>query len=84
MKKSYSSFEEINRDLQILKIQRELHYQKILSSADDLKEELSPERIIKNTFSSLIGQVRSSGGIQAILISTVLKYFFNRKKSKNK
>lgn len=84
MKKSYSSFEEINRDLQILKIQRELHYQKILSSADDLKEELSPDRIIKNTFSSLIGQVRNSGGIQALLITSVLKYFFNRKKSKNK
>jgi hypothetical protein len=84
MRKIYSSFEEINGDLQILKIKRELHYQKILSSADDLKEGLSPDRIIKNTFSLLIGQVRNSGGVQALLITSILKYFFIRKRSNKK
>lgn len=40
-KKIYSSYDEINRDLEILNLERKLHYDKIKQSIDDLKENLT-------------------------------------------
>ncbi|WP_267740216.1 DUF6327 family protein [Myroides injenensis] len=82
MRSSYSSFEQINEDLKILKVKRDFHYQKVFRSIDNIKEELAPERIIKNTLGSVTSYVTSSGRIQAFFITAVLKYFFNRKSRK--
>ena len=40
----YSSYSEIELDLQILKIEREIQYQKIVLSIDKTKESILPFR----------------------------------------
>lgn len=40
-KKVYSSYDEIDRDLEILDIERKLHYYKVKRSIEDLKEHLT-------------------------------------------
>lgn len=45
-KRVYSSYDEIDRDLEILDVERKLHYYKVKRSVDDLKEHL--------TFSNLV------------------------------
>lgn len=62
--KIYSSFEEIELDLQILKVQREIHAQKIKLNLEKTGENLKPINLLedyigesnRNTF-SLIEQV---------------------------
>ncbi|TSJ46483.1 DUF6327 family protein [Fluviicola chungangensis] len=62
--KIYSSFEEIELDLQILKVQREIHAQKIKLNLEKTGENLQPINLLqdyigesnRNTF-SLIEQV---------------------------
>lgn len=62
--KIYSSFEEIELDLQILKVQREIHVQKIKLNLEKTGENLKPINLLedyigesnRNTF-SLIEQV---------------------------
>lgn len=62
--KIYSSFEEIELDLQILKVQREIHAQKIKMNLEKTGENLQPINLLqdyigesnRNTF-SLIEQV---------------------------
>lgn len=78
MRKTYSSFEEINNDLQILKIQRDIHYHKIFRSVDNIKAELAPDNIVRNTFGSVTSFVKGSNNTQALIISAALKYFFKR------
>lgn len=80
IKKTYQSIDEINKDLNILRIKRDLHYQKIFRSVDVIKQELTPDQILKNTMGSLVTYVRSSGSFQAFIITTILKKFFNRNK----
>lgn len=46
MRKSYSSFEQINQDLQILRIEREIHYQKINLAFDELKEDVADRKSV--------------------------------------
>jgi len=50
--KKYSSYAEIDRDLEILKLQKELHYQKIALSIEKTKENLSPKSILNEVFAS--------------------------------
>ncbi|MGS4345892.1 DUF6327 family protein [Myroides odoratus] len=78
MRKSYSSIEQINRDLQILRIEREIHYQKINLAVDQLREEIAPQNLIKNTLGSAGSLLKNSGGIQTLLVTSILKYFIRK------
>ncbi|MHC5310727.1 DUF6327 family protein [Myroides sp. LJL116] len=82
IKKSYSSIEDINKDLNILRIKRELHYQKIFQSVDIIKEELTPDQLLKSSVGSMVTYVKSSGSFQAFIITTILKQILNRRKNK--
>lgn len=87
MKTKYNSYQEIDRELQILKIQREIHIQKMLRSSREVKQTLMPLNLIKTSFSSF-RQTKSlfgnSGGIKTILISALIKFALNRFLKKNK
>ena len=43
-KKKYSSYAEIERDLEILKVEKEIYYQKMLLSIDKTKESILPSK----------------------------------------
>ncbi len=44
--KKYSSYAEIEKELEILKVEREIHYQKMLLSVDKTKESIVPSKAI--------------------------------------
>lgn len=52
--KVYSSFEEIDKDLKILKLQTEIDKEEIKLSIDQAKESLSPVSLIGSTIGSII------------------------------
>lgn len=79
--KKYSSYAEIDRDLEILKIEKEIHYQKILLSIDKTKESIIPSKsvsfigdIYKKVFSGTIG------GILKAAIPYAINWYINRKR----
>jgi len=78
MRKSYSSFEQINHDLQILRIEREIHYQKINLAVDQLREETAPQNLIRNTLGSAGSLLKNSSGVQTLLVTSMLKYFIRK------
>ena len=47
-KKVYSSFEEINRDLKILKLQKDIDLEEVKLSYHEVKNSLSPVGLIAN------------------------------------
>lgn len=78
MRKSYSSFEQINHDLQILRIEREIHYQKINLAVEQLREETAPQNLIRNTLGSAGSLLKNSSGVQTLLFTSILKYFIRK------
>ena len=79
--KKYSSYAEINHDLEILKIEKEIHYQKILLSIDKTKENILPSKSVsfvgdlyQNVFSG------SLGTILKIAIPYAVNWYINRKR----
>ena len=77
----YSSYAEIELDLQILKIEREIQYQKIVLSIDKTKESILPFRKVNKILESV--STFSSGKYGTILktlIPIVINWYIKRKR----
>ena len=53
MAKKYSSYDQINSDLEMIKLEREIHLQYILLNVDKTKESLQPENLFREALASL-------------------------------
>ncbi|WP_394355199.1 DUF6327 family protein [Nonlabens antarcticus] len=57
--KVYSSFEQIDRDLEILQLEKKIDYEKMKLDLTDVKESLSPSHIASNAWDNLSHNVLS-------------------------
>ncbi|HCQ14468.1 DUF6327 family protein [Flavobacterium sp.] len=79
--KKYSSYAEIEQDLEILKLEKEIYYQKMLLSIDKTKDSILPSKSI-----SLIGNLYQKvfsgtyGTILKLVIPYVFNWYINRKR----
>lgn len=81
--KKYSSYAEIDHDLKILEVEREIYYKKTLSSIDKTKETLIPSKTA--SFVGDVIQKATSGSIGTILkiaVPFAVNWFINRKRGK--
>lgn len=79
--KKYSSYAQIELELEILKIEREINLQKIILDVEKTKESLLPKNIIK----SFLGDYKSilsdySGTIVNIAIPLLINWLTKRKR----
>lgn len=72
--KKYLSYAEIDHDLKILKVEREIHYQKIVTGIDKTKQNIIPSRSV-----SLVGEIykKATGGIVGTVLKIAVPYAFN-------
>jgi len=79
--KKYTSFAEIDLDLKIIEIEKEIRYYKLLKSIDNVKESIFPTKAI-TLLTNLYDNVFS--GTYGTIIKTIvpfgIKWFMNRKK----
>lgn len=73
--KVYYTYDQINRDLEILKVQKDLTYQKFLKELDETKESLKPKNIIGDTPKKVINVL---GILSGPLKSTLLTFLFKK------
>ncbi|MBA4317125.1 MAG: hypothetical protein C0412_01880 [Flavobacterium sp.] len=79
--KKYSSYAEIELELEILKLEKELNLQKIKLNVEKTKESLLPKNIIKSflgDYKSILSN--SSGMILNIAIPLLINWFTKRKR----
>lgn len=79
--KKYSSYAEIELELEILKVEKELNLQKIKLNVEKTKESFLPKNIIK----SFLGDYKTilsdySGTILNIAIPLLINWFTKRKR----
>lgn len=79
--KKYSSYAAIDHDLEILKIEKEISYQKIVLSVQKTKDAITPENIINGFLApykeAIPNRFRS---ILQTIVPFLISYFLNRKK----
>ena len=75
--KVYSSYDEINRDLEILKVEKDLAYAKFKRSLDETKESLEPMNMIGETPKKILGVLGAfSGPIKSAILTFLFKKIF--------
>ena len=81
--KRYSSYEEIERALEIMMVKKELNFQKTVLSVQKTKENLQPLNIIKGflgDYKSIL--TKSSGAVFNIIVPILAQWFTNKKRGK--
>jgi hypothetical protein len=79
--KKYSSYAQIELELEILKLEKELNLQKIKFNVEKTKESLAPKNIIKSFFGDYKAMLsNSSGTILNIAIPLLINWFTKRKR----
>jgi hypothetical protein len=79
--KKYSSYAQIENDLEILKIEKKIHYHKILLGIDKTKESLVPSKamsFVGNVYENVFSGV--TGTIIKTLIPIAISWYKNRKR----
>ena len=74
MAKKYSSYDQINFDLEMIKLEREIHLQYILLNVEKTKESLQPENLFREALASLKCKFSNSYGM---ILQIVIPYFIN-------
>lgn len=81
MAKKYSSYDQINSDLEMLKLEKEIHLQHILLNIDKTKESLQPENLFQEAIASLQLKLSNSYGmILQIAIPYLINWLINKKR----
>jgi uncharacterized membrane protein len=79
--KKYSSYAQIEKELEILRIEKEIHYQRMLLSVEKTKESILPSKtvsLVENVYDKVFSG--SFGTILKIAIPYVINWFINRKR----
>lgn len=77
--KKYASYADIDRDLEILKLEKEIYYQRMSQSMHDTKESLSPGNLVGGVPKAALGFLGNLGGpIKGIAVNFLLNKFFKK------
>ncbi len=70
----YSSYNQIDKELEILNLEKQINYQKLLISIDKTKECLLPSKTI-----TVLGDLyqKTFSGTYGLLLKLVIPYIFN-------
>lgn len=75
--KVYRSYNEINRDLEILKVEKDLAYAKFKRSLNETKESLEPMNMIGETPKKILGVLGTlSGPLKSAALTWLFKKIF--------
>jgi len=79
--KKYASYAEIERDLEILKIEKQVSYQKLVLSFQKTKESITPQNIVGGLFSSAKEYISDSyPKILESILPFAINWFINKKR----
>ena len=81
MAKKYASYDQIELELQILKLEKEINYQKLVFSIQKTKESITPQNLLKGFVDSYKNSLSSSyGSILSLAIPYIIKWYQNKKR----
>ncbi|WP_297800175.1 DUF6327 family protein [Arenimonas sp. GDDSR-1] len=67
-RKTYSSFEQIDQELEILALEKELRQIQLRQAAGKAAEALKPGNLLMESLGPVGGMVRNSGAVQKVLM----------------
>lgn len=82
MKKSYTSFEEIDQQLEILKLEREIQMRKMGLGIENISSAITPGNLAKTGIMNLASTVQGSTNFKSALATLFIKFIVKQLKRK--
>ena len=80
-RKKYSSYSGIDRDLEILKLEKDINYHKLVLSIQKTKENITPQNIVSGFVSYYTDYfINSYPQILQSILSFIIGWFINKKR----
>lgn len=77
----YSSYASIDRDLEILKLEKEISYQKLVLSIQKTKDSVTPENIVSGFLEPYKIEIPNAAKtIMRTVLPYIISYLLNRKR----
>jgi len=79
--KKYSTYAEIDRDLEILKLEKEIQYQKLVLGIQKTRESFTPQGIVRSLFDSYKPLLSESYlSLINMAVPYIIKWIFKKKR----
>jgi hypothetical protein len=79
--KKYTSYDEIDRELEILRLKKEINHQKLILTIKKTKESFTPQNLVSGFLGSYKTLFSSSyGTLLNIAIPYIIKWIVNKKR----
>lgn len=78
MKKNYTSYEEVDKELEILKLEREISIRKIGNDAQNITQLFSPSNLMQQGLTSFGSSIKNSKNVKSLVLTSVFKFLFNK------
>lgn len=83
MKKHYISYEDVDKELEILKLEREISIRKVGNDAQSIVKLFSPSNLMQQGLTSFGSSIKNSKNLKSLILTTVFKFLFNKIIKKN-
>jgi len=84
MKKTYNNYVDIDRQLEILKLERDISYYRIIDSSQRISSSFAPINLLKYGIGTISNSVGNSRELKILIFSSVLKFFVKKLFNRNK
>lgn len=78
MKKIYTNFEEVDRQLEILKLEKEIQWRKLGIKLENSTALISPNSLMRNGFSTLTSAIKGTSSFKSILLTVAVRFIMKK------
>ncbi|HUH25212.1 MAG TPA: DUF6327 family protein [Flavobacterium sp.] len=82
MKKRFTNFEDVDKQLEILKLEREIQLRKMGLKVEALTAVVTPGAMVKNGVSAFSSAFRHSSGLKSIVFTALIRFIIKQITSK--
>jgi len=82
MKKDYTTFDEIDRQLEILRLEREIQIRKLGLNVEQISDQLSPGNLAKKGIMNIASTFQTSSSFKSAIVTFLIKSIFNKLKKR--
>lgn len=78
MKKRFTNMEDVDRQLQILKLEREIQLRKMGMRLEDTTQLFAPNSLMKSGFSTLTSTLKGTSSVKSILLTIMVRFLMKK------
>lgn len=78
MKMRYTNFEDVDKQLEILKLEREIQFRKLGLKLENTTSLVSPNSLMKTGFSTFTSAIKGTSSVKSIILTVLVRFIMKK------